>query len=171
MLILWVDTFVPDIYINAQIELKECAKQLGESPSQRRCAFVGRDAEAAVRTLQVSFVNAAPGLKAELDSVADDLTDHVEYLVSEGPLNAESRKASSDDIDKLRELVNEARELADEFQDDEVDLEEHQEWTTPTERFEAIGRAVYDHPDLMENPLEELFERKPNLEPPYGRLE
>lgn len=162
---------MPDIYINAQIELEECAEQLAESPSQRECAFIGRDAEAAVRTLQISFVNAAPGLKAKLDSVADNLTDHVEYLVSEGPLNAESQQASSDDVSTLRQLVDEARELADEFQDEEVDLEEHQEWTTAAERFEAIGRAAYNHPDLMEEPLKELFEREADLEPPYGRLQ
>lgn len=55
-----------------------------------------------------------------------------------------------------------------EFRDDDLDLEERRNWTTMDERFEAIGRAAYDHPDLMEEPLNELFRREPHLEPPIG---
>lgn len=164
---------MPDIYVSAQIEFEECAGQLEDSDtvSARKCAQIGRDAEAAVRTLQISFANAAPGLKSRLDDVADEITNHVDHLVSEGPLNSRSDEADSADVERLQKLTKEARDLADEFQDQDVDLDERRDWTTMSERFEAVGRTVYDHPDLMEEPLEELFRRESNLEPPLGRLE
>jgi hypothetical protein len=47
---------MPDILDNAQIELEECAERLDESNqiTNYTCAYVGRDAEAAVRTLQMN---------------------------------------------------------------------------------------------------------------------
>lgn len=164
---------MPDILDTAQIELEKCAERLDESNqiTPYTCAYVGRDAEAAVRTLQMKMVNATPGLKAMTDEIAEQLTEHVNHLVSEGPLNSQETDAHDEDIEELCRLVNEARDLASDLRDDDFDLNERRNWTTMDERFEAIGRAAYDHPDIMEEPLEELFEREPTLEPPMGRLE
>lgn len=163
---------MPGILDTAQIELEECAERLDESNqiTPRTCAYVGRDAEAAVRTLQMKMVNAAPGLKSKTDEVAEELTQHVNHLVSEGPLNSSDTEAHPEDVEELRRLIDEARGLAMELRDDDFDLEERRNWTTMDERFEAIGRAAYDHPDLMKEPLEELFRREPGLEPPMGQL-
>jgi len=164
---------MPEILDTAQIELEKCSERLDESNqiTPRTCAHVGRDAESAVRTLQMKTVNAAPGLKSEADTIAKQLHDHVDHLVSEGPLNSNATEAHSEDIEELRRLINEARDLAMALRDDDFDLEEIRNQTTMSERFEKIGRAAYDHPELMEEPLEELFRREPGLEPPVGRLE
>lgn len=71
---------MPDILDIAQVELAECAEKLQESNqiTSHSCAFVGRDAEAAVRTLQIKMVNAAPGLKARADAVAEELTQLID---------------------------------------------------------------------------------------------
>jgi polyhydroxyalkanoate synthesis regulator phasin len=119
----------------------------------------------------MKMANAAPGLKAKTDDVAEQLHDHVDHLVSEGALNSEQVEAHTEDIDELRRLIDEARELAMELRDDDFDLEEQRNRTTMDERFQAIGRAAYQHPDLMEEPLNELFQREPHLEPPVGRME
>lgn len=164
---------MPDILDTAQIELEECFEQLNESNqiTPFTCALVSKDAESAVRVLQMKAVNAVPGLKAQVDDLATELHEHVDHLVSEGPLNSNEVEAHSEDIEELRRLINEARELAAELQDDDFDLEEARDRTTMSERFEEIGRAAYNHPDLMEEPLEELFRREPVLEPPMGRIE
>ncbi|WP_188853801.1 hypothetical protein [Haloarcula argentinensis] len=163
---------MPDILDTAQIELEECSERLDESKqiTPRTCAYVGRDAESAVRTLQMKTANAAPGLKAQADDIAKQLHDHVDHLVAEGPLNSNDTDAHSVDIKELRRLVDGARELAMALRDDDFDLEEIRNRTTMSERFEQIGRAAYDHPELMEEPLEELFRREPHLEPPVGSL-
>ncbi|EMA25731.1 hypothetical protein [Haloarcula argentinensis] len=164
---------MPDILDTAQIELEECFERLDESKqiTPQTCGYVGRDAESAVRTLQMKTVNAAPGLKAQADDIAEQLHDHVDHLVAEGPLNSNDTDAHSEDIEELRRLINEARDLAMSLRDDDFELEEIRNRTTMSERFEQIGRAAYDHPELMEEPLEELFRREPHLEPPVGRLE
>lgn len=164
--------FMPEILDKAQIELDRCEERLDENNqiTAHTCASVGMDAEAAVRTLQMKMVNASPGQKAKADNIADELTELVDYLVSEGPLNSKSTGANQDNIVSLRRLVGNAQELAMEFRDEDFDLEELKNRTTMSERYEAIGRAAYRHPDLMEGPLNELFQREPSLEPPAGRV-
>jgi hypothetical protein len=164
---------MPDILDIAQIELEDCAERLNESnqTTPYTCAYIGRDAEGGVRTLQMKMVNAAPGLKARTDDVAEAISEHVNHLVSEGPLNSNELDAHDEDVEKLRRLIDEARGLASELRADDFDLEGIRNQTTMSERFEAIGRAAYHHPDIMEEPLEELFRREPDLKPPIGRIE
>lgn len=161
---------MPDILNTAQIDLEEAAKQLEPNKiTPHACVYAGRDAESAVRLLQMKTTNAAPGLKAKADDLADELHEKVNHFVSEGPLNSADGRAHQEDVEELRAVIDEARDLAWELRDEDFDLDEIRNLTTVSERFEAIGRAAYDHPDLMEEPLNELFQREQSLEPPFGR--
>ena len=160
---------MPDILDTAHLDLEECAERLEANQiTPHACVYAGRDAESAIRLLQMTTANAAPGLKAKADDLADELHEKVNYFVSEGPLNSANCRAHQEDIEELRRIIDEARNLAWDLRDDDFDLNDIRNSTTISERFEAIGRAVYDHPDLMEEALDELFRREASLEPPFG---
>lgn len=63
------------------------------------------------------------------------------------------------------------RERQIHFRYEDFGLEEIWSWTTMGESFGAISQPAYEHPDIMEGPLNELFRREPQLEPPIGKSE
>jgi len=113
-------------------------------------------------------------LKADLTELSQNLLSNIASL-TDAEIGNHGELENPAAVEDARLTINEARsvawELRDYRDDPDFDLEEMRNWTTADERFQEIGRAMYRHPEITKNTLEELFRLEPDLEPPYGRIQ
>lgn len=163
-----------DILTEAQIKLEEAYEAFESVQSVHQVVYASQDAMSALLYLQLVAAHHDEKLKADLTELSQNLLSNIASLADteignhgelENPTAVEDARLT---IDEARSVAWELRDYRD---DPDFDLEEMRNWTTADERFQEIGRAMYRHPEVTKNTLEELFRLEPDLEPPYGRIQ
>lgn len=163
-----------DILTEAQIQLEEAYEAFESVQSVHQVVYASQDAMSALLYLQLVAARHDEKLKADLTELSQNLLSNIAAL-TDTEIGNHSELENPAAVEDVRLTIDEARsvawELRDYRDDPDFDLEEMRNWTTADERFQEIGRAMYRHPDVTKETLEELFRLEPDLEPPYGRIQ
>jgi hypothetical protein len=163
-----------DVLTEAQIQLEEAYEAFESVQSVHQVVYASQDAMSALLYLQLVAARHDEKLKADLTELSQNLLSNIAAL-TDTEIGNHSELENPAAVEDVRLTIDEARsvawELRDYRDDPDFDLEEMRNWTTADERFQEIGRAMYRHPDVTKETLEELFRLEPDLEPPYGRIQ
>lgn len=163
-----------DVLTEAQIQLEEAYEAFESVQSVHQVVYASQDAMSALLYLQLVAARHDEKLKADLTELSQNLLSNIAAL-TDTEIGNHGELENPAAVEDVRLTIDEARsvawELRDYRDDPDFDLEEMRNWTTADERFQEIGRAMYRHPDVTKETLEELFRLEPDLEPPYGRIQ
>lgn len=163
-----------DILTEAQIQLEDAYEAFENVQSVHQVVYASQDAMSALLYLQLVAAHHDEKLKADVTELSQNLLSNTAAL-TDTEIGNHGELENPTAVEDVRLTIDEARnvawELRDYRDDPDFDLEEMRNWTTADERFQAIGRAMYRHPGVTKDTLEELFHLEPGLEPPYGRLQ
>lgn len=163
-----------DILTEAQIQLEDAYEAFENVQSVHQVVYASQEAMSALLYLQLVAAHHDEKLKADVTELSQNLTSNIAVL-TDTEIGNHGELENPTAVDDVRLTIDEARsvawELRDYRDDTDFDLEEMRNWTTADERFQAIGRAMYRHPEVTKETLEELFRLEPDLEPPYGQVQ
>lgn len=163
-----------DILTEAQIQLEDAYETFESVQSVHQVVYASQDAMSALLYLQLVAAHHDEKLKADVTELSQNLLSNTAALTDTG-IGNHGELENPTAVEDVRLTIDEARSVAWELRDYRDDpgfnLEEMRNWTTADERFQAIGRAMYRHPEVTKDTLEELFRLEPDLEPPFGRIQ
>ncbi|MFC4360278.1 hypothetical protein ACFO0N_20205 [Halobium salinum] len=163
-----------DILTEAQIQLEDAYEAFENVQSVHQVVYASQDTMSALLYLQLVAAHHDEKLKADVTELSQNLISNISALTNT-EIGNHGELENPTAVDDVRLTIDEARsvawELRDYRDDPDFDLEEIRNWTTADERFQAIGRAMYRHPEITKSTLEELFRLESDLEPPFGRIQ
>lgn len=163
-----------DILTEAQIQLEDAYEAFENVQSIHQVVYASQDAMSALLYLQLVAAHHDEKLKTDVTELSRKLISNTAALTNT-EIGNHGELENPTAVEDIRLTIDEARsvawELRDYRDDSDFDLEEVRDWTTADERFQAIGRAMYRHPEVTKNTLEEIFRLEPDLEPPYGQIQ